>query len=229
MLVHGLAVSHRYLMPTATALADRFPVMVPDLPGFGFTDKPRHAYSVSEHADFLATWLDAHRLSGVCLAGHSFGAEVVAAVSRSRPELVGALVLASPTTDPAARTRARLTGRWFSDLPVEDPRQAAILARDVGQAGLWRVWSTVGHSVHNAVEDDLARVAAPTLVLGGNKDPVAPLAWRTRVAQLTGGTSVTIPGAAHNMLTTHGEAAAGAIAVLLDQVTGDRSSVTANG
>jgi pimeloyl-ACP methyl ester carboxylesterase len=38
LLVHGLAVSHRYLMPTAAALAGT--VYVPDLPGFGLSDKP---------------------------------------------------------------------------------------------------------------------------------------------------------------------------------------------
>jgi pimeloyl-ACP methyl ester carboxylesterase len=35
VLVHGLAVSHRYLMPLAAELAHRYPVRVVDLPGFG--------------------------------------------------------------------------------------------------------------------------------------------------------------------------------------------------
>ena len=41
VLVHGLAVSHRYLMPTAALLARRHPVGVPDLPGFGLSGDPR--------------------------------------------------------------------------------------------------------------------------------------------------------------------------------------------
>ncbi|WP_051167621.1 alpha/beta fold hydrolase [Actinoplanes sp. N902-109] len=230
VMLHGLAVSHRYLMPTAHALAGRHPVLVPDLPGFGFSDKPRRALNVGEHAAVVAAWLTAHRLGPVCLAGHSFGAEIAAAVAARRPDLVAAVVLAGPTSDPAARTRLRLTGRWCGDLPVEaGKRQALIVGRDVTQAKPWRVWATVGHSVHNAVEDDLARITVPALVLGGERDPVAPLPWRTRVAQLTGGISVTVPGAAHNVLTTHGEAAAGAIDALLDQATGDRSNVTASG
>jgi pimeloyl-ACP methyl ester carboxylesterase len=217
VMLHGLAVSHRYLMPTAHVLAARHPVLVPDLPGFGFSSKPPKAYDVRDHAAFVEAWLDAHRLTQVCLVGHSFGVEIAAAVAAKRPEIVAAVVLAGPTTDPAARTRLRLSGRWFADLPAEDPRQAVILSRDVAQAKPWRVWATLGHSVHNAVEDDLARITAPALVLGGEHDPVAPLAWRTRVAQLTGGVSVTVPGAAHNVLTTHGEAAAGAITAMLEQ------------
>ncbi|GGQ75405.1 alpha/beta fold hydrolase [Couchioplanes azureus] len=215
VMLHGLAVSHRYLMPTADALADRHPVLVPDLPGFGFSAKPPVAYDVARHAAFVSAWLDEHRLARVAVLGHSFGAEVAAAVAALRPDAVAALVLASPTTDPAARSRRALIGRWFADLPAEDPRQAAILARDVWDARPWRVWATVGHSVRNRVEEDLRRVSAPTLVLGGDRDPVAPLRWRTRVAELTGGVSVTLPGAAHNALTTAGGAAADAIAAHL--------------
>ncbi|BCJ55367.1 hypothetical protein Asp14428_68420 [Actinoplanes sp. NBRC 14428] len=219
LMLHGLAVSHRYLMPTADALAGRHPVLVPDLPGFGLSSKPPIAFDVPLHARFLSAWLDHHGLPRVAVAGHSFGAEVAAALAVLRPDAVAALVLASPTADPAARSRRGLAGRWCADLLAEDPRQAAILARDVWDARPWRVWATLGHSVHNRIEADLRRVAVPTLVLGGDRDPVAPLAWRTEVARLAGGVSVTLPGAAHNALTTAGPAAADAIATHLAAVT----------
>ena len=40
VLVHGVGVSGRYLLPTAERLARRYPTYVPDLPGFGRSDKP---------------------------------------------------------------------------------------------------------------------------------------------------------------------------------------------
>ncbi|WP_328473692.1 alpha/beta fold hydrolase [Actinoplanes sp. NBC_00393] len=215
VLVHGLAVSHRYLMPTARVLAARHPVLVPDLPGFGHSGKPPAAYDVSRHADHLAGWLDHLGLDRSCLVGHSFGAEVVARLAVQRPDLVAALVLAGPTTDPRARSRRDLIGRWALDLFVEQPWQALVLARDVADAKPWRVLSTVGHSVHNAIEDDLRRLPAPPLVLGGSLDPVAPPRWRAEVAAMTGGTSVTVPAAAHNVLTTSGRRSAQAIATHL--------------
>ena len=215
VLVHGLAVSHRYLMPVARALADRHPVLVPDLPGFGFSDKPPRAYDVSEHAAHLAAWLDMLGVGPVCVAGHSFGAEVVARLATLRPDLVAALVLASPTTDPTGRSRRGLIGRWLVDLLVEAPWQAAVIARDVADAKPWRVLATVGHSARNAIEDDLRRLRVRPLVLGGALDPIAPLGWRTSVAQLTGGVSVTVPEAAHNLLTTSPRRSADAIAAHL--------------
>ena len=215
VLVHGLAVSHRYLMPTARALAARHPVLVPDLPGFGHSDKPHDAYDVNGHADHLAAWLDTLGLRRVCVAGHSFGAEVVARLAVARPDLVAGIVLASPTCDPAARSRRALVGRWFTDLFVEAPWQAPVLARDVADAKPWRVLATVGHSVRNAIEGDLCRLPVPPLVLGGSLDPVAPLRWRTQVAVLTGGVSVTVPAAAHNVMTTSPHRSAAAVTAYL--------------
>ena len=54
VLVHGLAVSHRYLMPTAQLLAAHHDVYVVDLPGFGLSGDPGPALDVPEHAAALA-------------------------------------------------------------------------------------------------------------------------------------------------------------------------------
>jgi pimeloyl-ACP methyl ester carboxylesterase len=219
VLLHGLAVSHRYLMPTAHVLADTHPVFVTDLAGFGLSGKPRRALDVRAHTDLVSAWLDARGLDRVCVVGHSFGAEIAAALARHRPGVVAALVLGGPTTDPVARSRRRLIGRWSADLMVEDPRQASILARDVRDAKPWRIAATIGHSVRNPVEEDLIDVKAPTLVIGGGWDTVAPARWRRQVAALCGGTSVTVPGAGHNVLTTAGRRSAAAIAAHLAAAT----------
>ncbi|HYN94653.1 MAG TPA: alpha/beta fold hydrolase [Pilimelia sp.] len=217
VLVHGLAVSHRYLMPTAVALAARHPVYVPDLPGFGLTGKPRRAYSVAEHARHLDGWLAALGLTGVCALGHSFGAEVVAALAAAYPNRVSALVLGGPTSDPAARSRRAQVARFVWNLAGEDPRQARILARDVRDAGPRRVWATVGHSVRNAIERDVAAAGVPTLVFGGARDRVSPLPWRRRLAaEVAGGAQVSVPGAAHNAATTAGPQVADAVTGFLD-------------
>ena len=223
VLVHGLAVSHRYLMPTAHALADRHPVVVPDLPGFGLSAKPETAWDVQRHAGHLSAWLDRRGLSRACVFGHSFGAEVAAALARHRPDAVAALVLAGPTADPDARTRRAQIGRWLVDTLVEDPRQAGILARDVRDARPWRVLATLSHSVHNTVEDDLSRVTVPALVITGARDPVVPPRWRSAAALLTAAPSpVTVPGAGHNVATTAGRQVADAIAVFLQSVESTR-------
>jgi pimeloyl-ACP methyl ester carboxylesterase len=216
VLVHGLAVSHRYLVPTALVLARRHPVYLPDLPGFGLTDRPVRAYGVAGHARHLGRWLDEVGLAGVCMLGHSFGAEVAAAVAAARPDRVAALALGGPTSDPAARSRTGQVLRFLRNLAGEDPRQAAILWRDVRDAGPRRVWATIGHSVNHRIENTLSGVRVPLLVFGGAHDRISPLPWRRHLASLVpGGREVTVPGAAHNAATTAGEHVAAAVGEFL--------------
>jgi pimeloyl-ACP methyl ester carboxylesterase len=213
VLLHGLAVSHRYLMPTARLLAARRPVLVPDLPGFGRSPEPHRsrfgrsdrtdrAYDVDQHARALSAWLDHCGLDRICLVGHSFGAQVAARLAVRRPDVVAALVLAGPITDPAARTWPRLVARFAADALLEQTWQAALLAEGVAAARPWRVAVTVGHSLRYAIEEDLVRLPVAPLVIGGRLDPIAPLPWRAEVAALSGGTAVSVTEAAHNVLTT---------------------------
>ncbi|MEV4196964.1 alpha/beta fold hydrolase [Micromonospora globbae] len=218
VLVHGLAVSHRYLTPLAVALARTHPVYLPDLPGFGLTAHPAGTYDVAQHTAHLAAWLRAYRLPRVCVLGHSFGAEVAAALAARHPETVRALVLAGPTGDPTARSRRTLLGRWLVDTLREAKAQAPILLRDVWDAGPRRVAATLSYSVGNAIEADLVRVEAPTLVVTGARDPVVPPAWRDEVARLMPhARTLVVPGAAHNVATTApAEVAAGVRRLIAD-------------
>ncbi|WP_341719805.1 alpha/beta hydrolase [Micromonospora sp. FIMYZ51] len=217
LLVHGLAVSHRYLTPLAVTLAETHPVYAPDLPGFGLSDRPRAAYDPRQHAEHLAALLAAYRLPPVCVLGHSFGAEVAAALAAHHPEAVRAVVLAGPTSDPRARSRQAQIRRFLVDATREARWQAPILLRDVVDARPWRVWATLSHSIGNRIENDLSRITAPTLVLTGSRDPIVPTPWRSRVAELVpGGRTVAVPGAAHNVATTAPWQVADAVRTLLD-------------
>jgi pimeloyl-ACP methyl ester carboxylesterase len=205
VLLHGLAVSHRYLMPTAAALADG-PVYVPDLPGFGLSQKPRHVYDTKQHAEAIAAWMDDEGISGARLLGNSFGCQVAVELAVVRPDLVSALVLVGPTVDPAAPTAAAQVGRWLRDLVYEDPHQARIIATDVRDAGLGRVLRTLRYSVRHRIDRRLPLVQAPILVLRGEHDPIAPPAWVVSAAGLAvdGGVGE-VAGAAHNAVTTAGD------------------------
>ncbi|MGV9980965.1 alpha/beta fold hydrolase [Micromonospora wenchangensis] len=130
VLVHGLAVSHRYLTPLAETLGTSHPVYVPDLPGFGLSARPGHSYDLRQHVAHLLAWLDAYRMPPVCLVGHSFGAEVAAALAVARPGAVRALVLAGPTSDPTARSRRGLVGRWL--VAGGQPAGGALAGTDPG-------------------------------------------------------------------------------------------------
>src|SRR5947199_1657332 len=59
VLVHGLVVSSRYMLPTARRLARYCRVCLPDLPGYGHSAKPPRVLDVPALADALDEWMQA--------------------------------------------------------------------------------------------------------------------------------------------------------------------------
>lgn len=184
VLFHGLAVSHRYMMPLAAVLAGHHPVHVVDLPGFGLSGDPGRVLDVAEHADHLADWLEAGNLSPVAVLGNSFGCQVAVELAVRHPDRVRGLVLVGPTMDPSARTASRQIFRWLRDTAKEDPLQLPILVRDVRDAGPRRVVGTLVHALRDPIEDKLPRVGVPVLVTRGSREPIVPVAWAATAARL---------------------------------------------
>lgn len=204
VLLHGLAVSHRYLMPTAAAF-ERADVFVPDLPGFGLSQRPSRAFGPVRHAEAVAAWMDRRGLGGSCVLGNSFGCQVAAELAVRRPDLVAALVLVGPTVDPAAPTAPGQARRWLRDLLHEEPWQAPILAADLRDAGPGRVLETLRLSVAHRIEAVLPRLEVPVLFLRGEHDAIAPARWLAEAAALTrDARAAEVPSAAHNAVTTAG-------------------------
>jgi pimeloyl-ACP methyl ester carboxylesterase len=197
--LHGLAVSHRYLMPTAHRIAPWHAVHVPDLAGFGLSADPGRALSVPEHADLLLRWLDAVGLGRVALLGNSYGSQVALEIGVRSPERVASLVLTGLTVDASARSAARQVARWLLDVPREDPRQAPMLVRDVRDAGPARVAATLRESLSDLVERKLPRLRMPTLLVRGARDPIVPQRWAEAAVRLVpGGELAVLRRAPHN-------------------------------
>jgi pimeloyl-ACP methyl ester carboxylesterase len=199
VLVHGLAVSHRYLMPTAALLARRHPVAALDLPGFGLSDEPGRVLDTRELADALGGWLAATGDGPVVLLGNSYGCQVIVDLVVRRPGVAAALVLAGPTVDPAARSATRQVLRWLSDAVREPPAQGPILLRDARDAGVRRLAGTLRHSVRDRIEATLPLVPTPALVVRGGIEPIVPARWAAQAAALLPrGELAVLPGSPHN-------------------------------
>ena len=184
VLVHGLAVSHRYLMPLAARLAGHHPVHVIDLPGFGLSGDPGRVLNVPEHADHLADWLEATGLPRTVVLGNSFGCQVAVHLAVRYPDRVRGLVLVGPTIDPAARTAFRQILRWLGDTALEDPLQLPILLRDLRDAGPHRVAETLAHALRDPIEHKLPLISMPVLVTRGSREPIVPMAWAKAATRL---------------------------------------------
>jgi 2-hydroxy-6-oxonona-2,4-dienedioate hydrolase len=198
VLVHGLGVSSRYMMPLAEILAADRPVYVPDLPGFGRSEKPRRTFDVHEQAEFLASWMPAMGLERADFLGHSLGCQVVADLAFHHPERVLRLTLAAPTIDDRGRSVPRELGRLLRDSWREPFSLAPIVLNDYVRAGFGRALRTLRYALADRIEEKLPSLRMRTLVLRGERDPVVSERWTERVhGLLPAGRLAVVTRAAH--------------------------------
>ena len=200
VLVHGLGVSSRYLVPTGERLAPDCRVYAPDLPGFGKSPKPRHVLTLPELADTLVAWMEAVGLERAAMLGNSLGCQIIAHVAVRHPARLERAVLVGPTMDVAARTARQQFGRVLLDTPFEAPGQPLIVIHDYLQAGLGRAWRTLQYALADPIEEMYRQVRVPALVVRGGLDPIVPQRWAEQVARLLPfGRLIVIPRTAHTV------------------------------
>ena len=100
LLLHGWPgdrTDYRGVQPLVAAAAD---VVVPDLRGFGESDKleadPARQYTAVAQARSLIGLIEELALGRLVLAGYDIGSRIAQAIARDRPDLVRALVVAPP-------------------------------------------------------------------------------------------------------------------------------------
>ena len=200
VLVHGMVVSSRYMVPTAERLAALCKVYAVDLPGYGKSYKPARMLSLPELADALAHWMELVGIANGHLVGNSFGCQIIAEFAVRYPRRVGRLVLQGPTVDPEARSLAQQLFRLFVNSRREPLSLGSITFHDYRVAGLRRAWATMKLVLQDRIEDKLPKIQAPTLIVRGTRDPLVPRAWAERMLRLLPhGTLHEIPGAPHTI------------------------------
>lgn len=203
VLVHGLGLSGRYMLPTARHLAPHVPVYVPDLPGFGGSSKPAKALDVPALADALAAWIRAMELAPAALLGNSFGCQVIADLGARHPDLVERAVLQGPTAPPEERSWSWQFVRWRQNQRFNPDSLAPITRGDYRKCGYRRLLQTFRYQLKDPIEQKLPRIPAPVLVVRGQRDPICRLPWAAEMTRrLPQGRLVEIPAVAHTLVYT---------------------------
>lgn len=119
VMLHGFRGDHHGLQLIATALREKYHVVLPDLPGFGRSEPfPDREHSVPSYVEFVREFLEALTdnavhpdcETGIVLAGHSFGSTLAAHFAVEYPAMVERLILLNPISEPAlAGQQKRLT------------------------------------------------------------------------------------------------------------------------
>ena len=148
LLLHGWPgdrTDYREVVPLVSATAD---VVVPDLRGFGESDKlaadPARQYTAVAQARSLIGLIEELSLGRLVLAGYDIGSRIAQAIARDRPDLVRALVVAPPLPgigDRILRPKAQQEFWYQAFHQLELCTQLIDGQPDALRAYLWHFWS----------------------------------------------------------------------------------------
>ncbi len=125
VLLHGIQDSHRAWRRAAPFLARRFRVLMPDLPGHGFSGRPDAPYTLTWFAQMIAAWMAEIGVEKAHLCGHSFGGGVAQWMVLEQRRRIDRLALVSA----GGLGRQVAIGMRLATFPVLGPKITPLVLR----------------------------------------------------------------------------------------------------
>ena len=97
ILVHGLGASSERWNQVIPILSEHYHIIVPDLIGFGQSDKPAADYTIDFFVDFFEKFISALEIKRPIIIGSSLGGQISAEYTSVHSEKIEKLVLVSPS------------------------------------------------------------------------------------------------------------------------------------
>ena len=222
--LHGFAISGSYLMPTARALAARGVNVVPDLPGYGRSERRGRVLDIPALAGTTLAILDRLGIDKAVLIGNSMGCAISLEVAHEAPERIHSLVLVSPAGGVHNQPMSRALGQLTRDVLRESTRMFPVALPDYVKFGPLNGLRLFRELTHFPSLERLLSTPVPTLAVLGLRDPLMPSPDRVREVARQAPEHLTVAivdRAAHAVNFSHPRELAGVIGAWLDDALGD--------
>ena len=194
VLIHGLGASCERWENVLPIFENDFKVIVPDLIGFGYSDKPTVDYTIDFFSNFLGKFLKSLAIEKTSLIGSSLGGQIAAEYTSANPNKVEKLILVSPSGIMKQSTFALDAYIMAALYPNEQSAKNAFETMDGTGTKIPKTTITefiTRMKLHNAkfafmstllglknsepIIEKLKKIVSPTMIVWGADDPVIPI------------------------------------------------------
>jgi pimeloyl-ACP methyl ester carboxylesterase len=235
VLLHGIPtwgyLWHRWL----PALSPTRRVLIPDLPGFGYSDKSdTFDRGIGRQAETIDLWLDQLGVESATIVGHDIGGGIALRLATLFPERVSRLCLMNSVcydswpvelmlqlghpeayrkmSAGAAVTMLRPALKMaFASSPADELLDGLLApySTEVGKLSLIRNAAALNTNLTTELTPLLSRIAAPTLIVWGEDDKIQTVKYAERLASdIPQSTLVRLRDARHFVMIDQHDAAA---------------------
>jgi pimeloyl-ACP methyl ester carboxylesterase len=203
ILLHGLGGDMSNWASTIGPLSQKYRVIVPDQIGFGRSDKPMLNYRIATMVDFLDGFYKELKIDRATLVGNSLGGWISAAFALAHPEKVERIVLVDSAgfsvpkdmdprvlngLNPSTREAVRqMMPMIFYNKQIYGSEAAIdmMFARRVTAGDGFTIQRIIESILRgeDVLDDKLAGIKQPTLIIWGREDLLTPLAMGERFKQ----------------------------------------------
>jgi 2-hydroxy-6-oxonona-2,4-dienedioate hydrolase len=198
VLIPGLGLAGRYMLPLAAELAVHARVWVPVVPGFGSSDRPPEPLDLPAMGEFIVEWMSQVGIASAAIVGNSMGCQVAVEAALRQPDRISHLVLDGPTIDPHSRTMPRLIWGVALDALREPASLGFVQAAEWVATGPRRLARTTRYALDHVVERRIRAVRCPVLVVRSGRDPLVSQRWAEELcSSAPDGSLHTVPRGTH--------------------------------
>lgn len=181
ILLHGWKQDVSSFWGVVDLLKDQFAIYLVDLPGFGRSDNPKTAFSVSDYAEIIKGCINKLKIKNPTLLGHSVGGRIAIKLAAKNPTLLHKLILEDSAGIRPKRDIPKFIFYFFAKIfkylvpnifnLKEKVRIKFYKSLESDYLTTGDLKETFTQILNEDLTDDLPKIETETLLIWGEKDP----------------------------------------------------------
>jgi len=209
IILHGWgSCSERWIKEAEIISAKGFKVIVPDLPGFGLSDKLSSPWRTNDYIKWLEEFIKQLGIENFYLLGYSFGGALAVKMAVKYPQrveklfLVSAAIIREKTAKKDVAKKVSKLVKIFQFVPFYKLFRKAVYKFIIRKSDYVYTEGVMKETYLNVISDDvsfnLPFIKVPTIIIWGDKDQSTPVEdARTAKAKIKNSKLIIVSGATH--------------------------------